>query len=202
MMQIPNHSNQYARSNLHHFKSIKRTLLMMLSLLALSIPAQSLELVSSDIRHQKPLNHTHVFSGFGCEGKNQSPQLSWFGAPENTKSFAITAYDPDAPTGSGWWHWLVFDLPVNVSSLKRDAGNPANPKLPMHARQGKSDYGQIGFGGACPPKGRSPHHYEFTVYALDVDKLEVPEDASAAYIGYMIQHHLIDQAQLVATFGR
>src|SRR3954465_14424129 len=115
----------------------------------------------------------------GAGGQNVSPQLSWSGAPAGTKSFALTLYDPDAPTGSGWWHWVVYDIPATATELPQGAGSGKAP-LPAGTVQGKTDFGAAGYGGAGPPPGDKPHRYVFTVYALKVDKLDLPADASPA----------------------
>ncbi|HEX7635485.1 MAG TPA: YbhB/YbcL family Raf kinase inhibitor-like protein [Noviherbaspirillum sp.] len=158
------------------------------------------KLNSADALDNQPLKPAQVFNGFGCHGGNRSPQLEWSGAPAGTKSFAVTIYDPDAPTGSGWWHWVVYNLPASASKL--DAGVGQQGKLPPGAEHGRNDYGRFDFGGACPPEGDKPHRYVFTVHALKVDKIEVPKDASAALIGYMINANRIGAATLTATYGR
>lgn len=131
--------------------------------------AEGFTLSSPEITGQ--LSNEQVLNGFGCTGKNISPQLNWKNAPEGTKSFAVTVYDPDAPTGSGWWHWIIFDIPSNVLSLKKNAGNETASIAPKGSIQSTTSFGQSGFGGACPPKEDKPHQYIFTVYALKVDKL-------------------------------
>lgn len=143
-----------------------------------------------------------VFNGFGCTGPNVSPALQWSGAPAGTRSLALTIYDPDAPTGSGWWHWIVYDMPPGVSELAAGAGDASGKGLPAGAKHGRSDFGTYAFGGACPPEGHPPHHYHFTLYALDVETLGVPADASAALIGYMINHHTLGKAGFTALYQR
>jgi len=160
----------------------------------------ALELSSTDIGNGTTLGNAQVFQGFGCTGGNLSPALSWRDAPAGTKSFAITAYDPDAPTGSGWWHWVSYDLPASTSSLSTGAGKAG--AMPTGARQGRNDFGSNGFGGACPPAGDVPHRYIFTVFALKVDKLEVPADASAALIGFMLNANKLATASITAKYGR
>ena len=178
-----------------------------LSLIALSMglsfaaSAADFTLTSSDIAEGKPLTSRQVFQGFGCEGGNTSPQLSWSGAPAGTKSYAVTVYDPDAPTGSGWWHWTVANLPASTQSLPTGAGSVAG-KLPAGAIQGRTDYGQSGFGGACPPVGDQPHRYQFAVWALKVEKLPLDTQASGALFGYMLNANVLAKATLTAPYGR
>ena len=142
------------------------------------------------------------FNGFGCTGKNQSPQLSWANAPAGTKSFAITMYDKDAPTGSGFWHWVVFDLPSTTNELKANAGNVAANLLPKAVIQGKTDYGAPGYGGPCPPIGHGIHQYIFTIYALKTEKLGLDANASAAVVGFYINQNVLAQASIVAYYKR
>lgn len=148
------------------------------------------------------LKPAQVFNSFGCTGQNVSPSLAWKGEPQGTQSFAVTVYDPDAPTGSGWWHWVVFDIPANVHSLAEGSGNIEGKGLPSAAKQGRSDYGIRAYGGACPPVGDKPHRYIFTVYALKVTHLDVPADASAAMIGYLIHGNALGNTSIQATYAR
>ena len=142
------------------------------------------------------------FDGFGCSGRNESPALHWSGAPEGTKSFALTVYDPDAPSGSGWWHWFVIDLPADTAALAPNAGAKGGGSLPQGARQIRNDYGAYAWGGLCPPPGDKPHRYVFTVYALKTDKIDVPADASAALVGFMIHANQLGKASFTAKYGR
>ena len=158
-------------------------------------------LQSPTVAPDSMLSNDQVYSGFGCSGKNISPALTWTDAPRATKSFAVTVYDPDAPTGSGWWHWVVYNIPANVTELPAGAGN-AGGKLPAGALQGHTDFGTSGFGGACPPAGDKPHRYIFTVYALKSEKISVPDEASAAMVGFMIHSNALAQASLTARYGR
>ena len=130
------------------------------------------KLLSSVIVPNSSLGADQIYGGFGCTGRNISPPLIWSGAPEGTQSFALTMYDPDAPTGSGWWHWVVYDIPASVTVLDAGAGN-SDGKLPLGAVQGRTDYGTAGYGGPCPPKGDKPHRYILTVYALKTSSLDV-----------------------------
>jgi Raf kinase inhibitor-like YbhB/YbcL family protein len=164
--------------------------------------AQAFEVRSPSLKPDLRLTQAHVFSGFGCEGGNQSPALTWTQPPEGTQSLAITVHDPDAPTGSGWWHWVVYNLPPQTTQLPTDAGRADGQGLPAGAVQGRTDYGSIGFGGACPPAGDAPHRYRFTVHALKVPRLELPAEASPALVGYMLHLNRIASATLEARFGR
>ena len=158
-------------------------------------------LTSTDVAEQQTLAKTFVHSAMGAGGENLSPALSWSGAPEGTKSFALTMYDPDAPTGSGWWHWVVYDIPASAAGLPRGAGS-AGGTLPAGARQGRTDFGEPGYGGAAPPPGHGPHRYVFTLHALNVEKLDVPADATAAYVGFMIHFARLGEAKLTAKYER
>jgi len=171
--------------------------------------ASSAELQRAGFRLSSPtvapngtLGAGQVYSGMGCHGENISPELKWSGAPKETRSFAVTVYDPDAPSGSGWWHWIVYNLPATLRGLPADAGNRAGALLPAGALQGRTDYGERAFGGACPPAGDKPHRYIFTVHALKVEKLDVPADATAAMIGFMINANKLASASITATYGR
>ena len=160
------------------------------------------KLTSSTLKEGKPMLAEQVLDSFGCSGRNQSPDLRWTRAPSGTRSFAITLYDPDAPTGSGWWHWVVIDIPATMSELVTGAGDPTGNLLPPGCRQGRTDFGPPGYGGPCPPLGDSPHHYRFTVYALDIDKLDVSEGASPAMIGFAMHRHILAKAVLAVTYRR
>lgn len=173
-----------------------------LSLAACYTQAAEFTLASASIKPGQSLSLDQVFDNFGCTGKNISPELHWANAPAGAKSFAVTVYDPDAPTGSGWWHWVVFNLPAKTQSLPAGAGDASGSQLPAGSQQGKTDYGTASFGGACPPPGDKPHRYVFTLYALKVEKLEIPEGASAAFIGYNIIANSLGKASFTAKYGR
>jgi Raf kinase inhibitor-like protein, YbhB/YbcL family len=157
---------------------------------------------SPDFADQATLPKAFVHHAMGAGGDNLSPALQWEGAPAGTRSFALTLYDPDAPTGSGWWHWVVYDLPASTNGLPRGAGANGGAQLPQGAKQGRTDFGSQEYGGAAPPPGHGPHRYIFTLYALNVDKLDVPDDASAAYVGFMIHSAKLGEAKLVAKYER
>jgi len=164
--------------------------------------AAGFKLESPDIKPGAMIAKKFEANVFGCGGENQSPALKWSGAPKGTKSFAVTVYDPDAPTGSGWWHWSVINIPADVTGLKPDAGNASNANLPAGARQVRIDYGVAAWGGVCPPEGDKPHRYVFTVYALKADKLDIPADATAALAGFMIHANTLAKASFTAKYGR
>jgi hypothetical protein len=174
-----------------------------LAVLALAAPAAAagkFTLQSADVRPNGTLTEQQVYGGFGCSGANVSPELSWQNAPQGTKSFVVTVYDPDAPTGSGWWHWVVWNIPADAKGLPRGAGG-AQGQLPPGAVQGRTDFGAPGFGGACPPPGKS-HRYVFTVYALKLDRLDVPADAAPAMVGFMTKANALASASFTAHYGR
>jgi Raf kinase inhibitor-like YbhB/YbcL family protein len=164
--------------------------------------AAAFKLESPDLKPNAMMDKKFESNVFGCSGENKSPALKWSGAPKDTKSFAVTVYDPDAPTGSGWWHWSVVNIPADVTELKPDAGNASGANLPAGARQVRIDYGVAAWGGACPPPGDKPHRYIFTVYALKTDKLEIPADATAALAGFMINANSLGKASFTAKYGR
>jgi Raf kinase inhibitor-like YbhB/YbcL family protein len=163
--------------------------------------AGAFKLSSPDIAGDKPIADAQVFNAFGCSGRNISPALSWSGAPAGTKSFAIMVHDPDAPTGSGWWHWVVYDIPATATSLPADAGDPKKNLMPAGTVQGPTDFGTPGYGGPCPPPGK-PHHYHFRLYALKVAKLDVPPNATAAFIAFNVHANSLAETQILALYGR
>lgn len=172
---------------------MNKALLVLLTLASFS--SQAFEVSSKDIHEGQLMSSEFVFSGMGCTGDNISPQLSWKDAPEGTKSFAITVFDPDAPTGSGWWHWLALNIPANVSSI--DQGSPMKNVL-----QTKNDFGTMSYGGACPPAGDGMHRYQYTVWALPQEKIDLPADISPAVVGYTLNSMVLDKAVLTATYVR
>lgn len=164
--------------------------------------AHDFSINSDSFRQGKKLSPAQVFNGFGCEGDNLSPAIHWQNAPAGTKSFAVTLYDPDAPTGSGFWHWMAVNIPSNVSHLSMDAGNVDSHNLPTGASHIRNDYGTLGFGGACPPAGDNPHRYQLTIYALDTAKIDYPENASPALVGFLINQHRLASTTTTAHYMR
>ncbi|MEI7610587.1 MAG: YbhB/YbcL family Raf kinase inhibitor-like protein [Rhodospirillaceae bacterium] len=158
---------------------------------------------SADIADSRTIAETFVFNGFGgCGGGNLSPALQWQGAPAGTRSFAITMFDPDAPTGSGWWHWVLYNLPPSTDRLARGAGDPSRQVLPIGSAQARNDFGAVGYGGPCPPRGARAHHFVFTVFALNIDALPVRPGSTAAMISYAIHEHILAEAKLTTIYGR
>jgi Raf kinase inhibitor-like YbhB/YbcL family protein len=159
------------------------------------------ELTSPDIAQGRRISEAQVFNGFGCAGQNVSPALAWKNAPAGTRSYAVMVHDPDAPTGSGWWHWIVYNIPASTMSLPANAGRPDSSSLPPGAAQGVTDFGSPGYGGPCPPPGK-PHRYFFRLHALKIDRLEVPPGASAAFIGVQVNANTLAKTQIMAVYGR
>ncbi|WP_338562290.1 kinase inhibitor [Erwinia sp. E_sp_B04_7] len=158
-----------------------------------------MKLISQDFKDGDKLPERQVFNGMGYQGDNLSPHLAWDDVPSGTKSFVVTCYDPDAPTGSGWWHWGVANLSADTRVLPQGAGSGV-ADLPEGSVQTRTDFGSSGYGGAAPPKGES-HRYIFTVYALDVEKLEVDENASGAYLGFNVHFHQLGSASITAMYS-
>jgi Raf kinase inhibitor-like YbhB/YbcL family protein len=179
---------------------------MVLAFAALSVSAASaqMKLTSDDIKNNAVGAKEMEANVFGCDGGSVSPSLRWTGAPAGTKSFAINLYDPDAPTGGGFWHWVVFNIPVGTTSLPKNAGDVKAKLMPGGAMQSRNDYGFDGYGGMCPPKGDKPHRYILTVYAVDEDELQFAKDdmVSPAIVGYELHFHSKATATLQWTYGR
>jgi Raf kinase inhibitor-like YbhB/YbcL family protein len=161
-------------------------------------PRPSFTLVSDDLTHGEKLSIVHVHGSAG--GDDQSPQLSWRGFPEETRSFAVTVFDPDAPTLCGWWHWFVMNIPADVTDLDRNAGAEGGAGLPRGAVQLRNDYGSFGFGGAGPPKGDIPHRYLVAVHALDTDRIDLPNDIPLAIASFQVTAHTLARAVITCTY--
>ncbi|MDP9088405.1 MAG: YbhB/YbcL family Raf kinase inhibitor-like protein [Pseudomonadota bacterium] len=166
-------------------------------------PKAKFVLSSSDPKLVASVPLIYTAKAFGCSGGNTSPELHWSGAPAGTESFVVTLFDPDErSTPSGWWHWVLYDLPKNVQSLPQGAGAEHSSALPEGALQGRTDLGENAYHGPCPAKGDPPHRYVFTVYSLNVAKLPVPPDSSGGMVTSIVQEHLLGKAVLVAHYGR
>lgn len=157
-------------------------------------------LYSNDLGGQFDLSQS--FNDWGHNGSNSSPQLYWENAPKETKSFALTMYDIDAPSGSGWWHWLVFNIPADLNELPAHAGDLTQQLLPESVVQSRNDYGTKGYGGPCPPQGHGFHQYVITIHALSVEKLELSDDTNPPVVGFNILANTIEKASLVAYYKR
>jgi Raf kinase inhibitor-like YbhB/YbcL family protein len=158
-----------------------------------SISKKNFTLKSNNLKGQATARD--FFNSFGCTGQNTSPHLSWSDAPEGTESFAVTIFDVDAPTGSGWWHWIIFNIPADVTELKPEAGDVSKSIAPEGCVQGRNDYGTFGYGGPCPPPGQL-HQYVITVFALKA-KLDLDKDTVPAIIGFNINANTIAKASII-----
>ncbi len=166
-----------------------------------AMPHVGFVLTSADVRAGGTLTKKQEANTFGCNGQNVSPALSWTGAPAGTKSYAVTVFDPDAPTGSGFWHWVIYNIPASTTSLGAGAGSQGG-MLPSGATQATTDYGAAGYGGPCPPPGDGPHRYIVTVHALKVDHVDVPAGATAAVVGFTMHANTLATASLTARYAR
>ncbi|HTR84762.1 MAG TPA: YbhB/YbcL family Raf kinase inhibitor-like protein [Reyranella sp.] len=165
----------------------------------------ALVLTSNSFKEGATLANDHVLSasfGFGTDGGNKSPHLAWSGAPAGTKSFAVSCLDPDAPTGSGFWHWMVVNIPATTTELKLDAGNLKAGLLPKGAVSARTDLGQTGYIGPAPPPGHGPHRYIFTVFAVKEEALPVNADASSAVCGFYLHFNTLEKATLTGMYQR
>lgn len=161
-------------------------------------PVPAFTLTSDDLVEDSPMPLAHVHGSAG--GGNVSPQLAWSGAPAGTRGYVVTCLDPDAPTGSGFWHWAVVDLPADVTELPSGAG-ASDATLPAGAFHVRSDFGSAAYGGAAPPQGDRPHRYIFVVHAMDVDHLGVDASAAPAVVAFTLAFHTLGRARLTATWG-
>lgn len=165
-------------------------------------PVPGFALTSPDLAPGARISERQVANTFGCSGQNVSPALAWRGAPAGTKSYAVTVYDPDAPTGSGWWHWVAYNIPATTTALPAGAGDARGTGMPTGSVQGTTDFGTKGYGGPCPPPGDRPHRYVFTVHALKVERLDLPAAATAAFVGFNLHANQLGTASLTARYGR
>ena len=164
------------------------------------VHAASFKVTAPDFVTKGRVDASHVFNGMGCTGQNISPALQWSNPPAGTKSFAVNMYDPDAPTGSGWWHWVMYNIPANITGLPAGAGNGRN--APRGSVQGPTDFGTRGYGGPCPPPGDKPHHYHITVFALKVDKLDIPGNGTSAMVGFNLNANKLATARVTGLYAR
>lgn len=174
----------------------------LLALAATPSEAAEMNLSSNAVLDGKPLPSQLAYDQKDCGGENTSPDLAWSGAPADTKSFAITVFDPDARSGKGWWHWLVFNIPHMVTHLPAGDGSHKSGSVPNGSVQSKNDFGNSGYGGPCPPPGSGMHHYIFTVYALDLDKIPLGADAAPAEVNAVLQQHALARAKLTGLYRR
>jgi Raf kinase inhibitor-like YbhB/YbcL family protein len=163
--------------------------------------AADFSVASAELTPGAAIAARQVYNGYGCSGGNLSPSLRWSGAPKDTRSYAVTVFDPDAG-GSGWWHWVVVNIPANVGKLDAGAGSADGGKLPPGALQTTTDFGTPGYGGPCPPPGDKPHRYIFTVYALKTAKLDLGREASGAMTESTIKANMLAKATFTATYRR
>jgi Raf kinase inhibitor-like YbhB/YbcL family protein len=161
----------------------------------------SFTVTSDDVADGEPMDDAHAADArYGGKGQSLSPHLRWEGFPPETRSFAVTIYDPDAPTGSGFWHWVLFDIPAGTTELPSGAGSGDKPGLPEGATHARNDVGTLEFVGAFPPAGHGPHRYVIAVHALDVDELGPDESASPAFVGFNLGGHTLARAVIVPTY--
>jgi len=180
---------------------MKKIIITLIVLLQVGIlAAQTFTLKSKELGGQATMKQ--VFNSFGCSGQNTSPQLFWENAPAGTKSFAVTIHDSDAPTGSGWWHWVIFDIPSATTELLSGAGNLSLKLAPANAIQSVTDFKTQGYGGPCPPEGSGHHKYTITVHALKTDKLGLDASANPALVGFMLDQNVIQKASLIFYYKR
>ncbi len=162
-----------------------------------------MSITSPDFKEGEMIKEVNVFNGFGCSGQNISPEINISNVPKKAKSLALTIYDPDAPTGSGWWHWIAYDMPTTTKTVF--SGREKIAPWVSFGKEGifgRNDFGTQSYGGPCPPAGHGKHHYILTVYALSVKKLDLPKNASAALIGYNINANIVEKASITSLYQR
>ncbi len=161
-----------------------------------------LKVTSQQITRRGMIADEQVANVFGCKGGNVSPEIKRTPGPAGTKSYAVTIYDPDAPTGSGFWHWVVFNIPATATELPKNAGDLKANLAPPGTVQSRTDFGMPGYGGPCPPPGDRPHRYHITVFAVDVDHLDGDQNIAAAVVGFQLHFHTLAKGQLIGLYGR
>ena len=155
----------------------------------------TLKIESKTFEHGKTVPKSMVYHGMGAGGDNRSPHIRWSGAPPGTKSFALTIWDPDAPTTVGFWHWIVFNIPPGVTEVEEG-------EVPAGATEGYTDFGSAGYGGPAPPPGHGPHRYRVRVYALDLDKLPLDTGSTGAVLMFMMRDHILAEGEIVGIYER
>ena len=176
---------------------------LLLATVAGSVSAAPLTLTSTSFKNGGNIEQKYAGNYMGCTGENKSPALEWKNPPAGTKSFALMVHDPDAPTGSGFWHWIVYNIPADATSLPEGAGDASGTGLPKGAAQGNTDMGKPGYIGPCPPPGSPKHHYNFMLFPLKVDKLDIPAGATAAFVGFNAHANVIGKpAKLTGVYAR
>jgi Raf kinase inhibitor-like YbhB/YbcL family protein len=183
-------------------KYIVVVFILFMQIALISHAQKQFRITSDDFLEGKSIRMDQLANGFGCKGNNISPQISWVNPPPNTLSYAVTLYDPDAPTGSGWWHWVMFNIPATTTAIAKNAGVNRNNPLPMGVIQSRNDTGNTGFFGACPPEHEKMHHYQLNVYALDVESLPLTSDSMPAMVGFYIHAHTLAKANIEVTYQR
>lgn len=158
-------------------------------------PVPSFNVTSHDVQDGQQMADTYAHHSVG--GGNISPHLAWTGFPAETGSFVVTCFDPDAPTGSGFWHWSLVNLPVSVTELPRNAGAQGEIGDGFHVR---NDYGDRAYGGAAPPAGDRPHRYVFAVHAVNVERLDLTMDDTPAVVGFNLAFHTLARATIRPTY--
>jgi Raf kinase inhibitor-like YbhB/YbcL family protein len=179
-----------------------RSLCLALALAAVAGPTWAFEISSPAIGSDNKIPDKYVADFFGCSGGNVSLPLVWRDVPAGAKSLALTIFEPDEPTGSGFWHWLVVNLPPSTTSLAEGVGKPGTTMLPFGAVQARNDAGTAAYFGPCPPQGDAPHHYVITIFAVKVDKLNIDRSTSGAVVGFNLHFNTLDKASVTYTYGR
>jgi Raf kinase inhibitor-like YbhB/YbcL family protein len=179
---------------------MKKLILITTLFLSTVVNGQTFTLKSHELGGQGTLKQ--ALDGHGCEGENTSPELYWENVPAGTKSFAVVMYDENAPTGSGWWHWLIFDIDKSITELKSNSGNTKKNIAPVNSIQSKTDFGFPGYGGPCPPPAHGFHRYVITVYALKKEKLGLDANANPALVGFYLEQNVIEKASMIFYYKK
>lgn len=163
--------------------------------------APTFTVTSNSVNDGEPMSLAHAYDGMGAGGSNLSPQLSWHGFPEATKSFVVTCFDPDAPIPGGFWHWVLVDVPRTVVELNTDSGNRTGKGIPSGSFHAHNDFGELAYGGAAPPPGDRPHRFYFVVHAVDSETLGVDTGVSAAVVSFNLAFHTLARASIAPTYA-